>query len=520
MATENHEQDQKLSDAALLAAIVESSDDAIVSKNLDGVVTSWNRAAERIFGYSAEEMIGQSIRRLIPPDRPNEEQEILARIRRGERVDHFQTVRRRKDGALIDVSVTISPVMSAEGRIIGASKVARDITVYKRLVQDLEQYAADQASQSRQKDEFLAMLAHELRNPLAPILNAIQVLRSHGPADAVQQRQFVVLDRQARQMSRLLDDLLDVSRITRGKIELRCEALEVGPLLEQAAETARPLFERKEQHFQLETPEEPLYVFADPTRMQQILSNLLTNAAKYTPPGGVITLSVGQDGREVCFRVKDNGQGIEPDLLPRIFDLFVQDDRPECRDESGLGIGLTMVRRLVQLHGGVVEAHSEGAGRGSEFVVRLPMIGRATGGDTPREPAPGGTSTRARSVLVVDDNRDAADTLADLISLWGHEVRCAYEGAGGLQAAGEYRPDVILLDISMPGMSGYDVARALRRHAHLDRTLLVALTGYGQEEDRRRALEAGFDHHLTKPVDPELLRRFLDQPERAEADRQ
>lgn len=518
---------------AMFTAMVQGADDAIVSKDLNGIVTSWNAAAERIFGYTAAEMVGQSITLLVPPERPDEEPSILRRLARGERVEQFETERVRKDGARIQVSLTISPIRDLSGTIVGASKIARDITERKRLeaqlrenAEQLRRYSAqidaqneeltarnqELAEADRQKNEFLAMLAHELRNPLAPILNAIQVLQVPALSEQVYQRQAKVIDRQAHHMARLLDDLLDVSRITRGKIELRKQKLNFGAAADQAVEALRPLIDQRCHQFLVSIPAEPLPVCADPTRLHQIIGNLLSNAAKYTEPGGRIELAVWREGGEAALQVKDNGVGMAPEFLPRAFDLFTQADRAVSREEPGLGIGLTMVQRLVQLHGGEVSAHSEGVGRGSTFTIRLPLFradeeppSGAAAGDPRAEPAV------VRRVLIVDDNEDAADTLADLVSLWGHEAHAIHDGRAALRTMAEYRPEVLLLDLSMPGMSGFEVAQALRERAEFGAVVLVALTGYGQEEDRRRTHAAGFDYHLTKPVDPEALRRLLEE---------
>jgi PAS domain S-box-containing protein len=496
--------------AARLAAIVDSSDDAIISKDLDGVVTSWNGSAERIFGYTAAEMIGTPIARLVPADRPNEEPAILERIRRGVRVDHYETVRRRKDGSLVDVSVTVSPIRDADDRIVGASKVARDVTGQRLLEAELRCQAADLVTQHEQKDQFLAMLAHELRNPLAPVLNAVEVLHLRSTNDPVIQRQHAIIERQTRQMARLLDDLLDISRITRGRIELRMQTLELGELAAQAVETARPSFEQRAQLLTLALPESPVYLCVDAARMHQILSNLLTNASKYTPFGGRIAVTVERDEAHGHVRVVDNGQGISPEVLSHVFELFVQEDRSISRGASGLGIGLTMVQRLVQLHGGSVAVRSEGPGRGSEFQVSLPLAAVTDQPEQATPETPGSPDASGRRILIVDDNRDAAETLADLAELWGYHVRVVNDGTVALQAAREFNPEIILLDISMPGISGYEVAEAVRRQEQLNSTVLFALTGYGQEEDRRRTREAGFDHHLTKPVDPNALRLLLE----------
>jgi PAS domain S-box-containing protein len=350
---------------SLLAAIVESSDDAIISKSLDGQITSWNASARRIFGYVAEEAIGKPITMIIPPEHHHEEQLILERLRRGERIEHFETVRVAKDGRRIDVSLTISPVHDRRGRVVGASKVARDISERKRMEEKLRE--AD-----RRKDEFIAMLGHELRNPLAPIRNVAALLRRTTAEDSASAELCLMLERQVQQMTRLLDDLLDVNRITRGKIRFQRELLDLATVVRHAVEASGPLIDRHRHRLHVDLPAERLQVCGDAARLVQMLTNLLNNAAKYTPEGGCIELAVTRRGASFEVRVKDNGVGIVPEMLPRIFDLFVQADRSGSDVQDGLGLGLTLVRMIAEHHGGVVEAVSAGPGRGSEFIVGLP----------------------------------------------------------------------------------------------------------------------------------------------------
>ncbi|HZZ93928.1 MAG TPA: PAS domain-containing sensor histidine kinase [Usitatibacter sp.] len=351
---------QRESDRArgMLAAIVESSHDAIVSKNLSGMVTSWNRGAERVFGYTAEEMVGSSILRLIPPELQAEEYGILARIRAGERVEHFDTVRVAKGGRRIDVSITVSPVRDAGGNVVGASKIARDVTEIREA--------------QRRKDEFLAILAHELRNPLAPVRYAIAMLRQEGVSAEQRQRSEAILERQADHMARLLDDLLDVSRIATGKVDLKKARVELRPLVQNAVDAVRVVMDEKRHRLEVRLADVPMWLDADPVRISQILVNLLTNAAKYTDPGGWIQLITAREEDEAVIRVKDNGMGFAPEMKGRLFTLFTQLEPVLNRSAGGLGIGLALVREFVQRHGGTVEAHSEGQGKGSEFTVRLP----------------------------------------------------------------------------------------------------------------------------------------------------
>jgi two-component system CheB/CheR fusion protein len=495
-------------DQALLAAIVTSSDDAIVSKDLDGVITSWNRGAQRLFGYTAEEAVGRPVTMLIPPEHSNEEPEILARIRRGEIIDHYETVRRRKDGTLLDISLTVSPLHDAQGRVIGASKVARDITQRKQADAALKEQAAALADLHRRKDEFLAMLSHELRNPLAPITNALELLRlQRGSGNPTEEHARTVIERQVGQLKHLVDDLLEVSRVTTGNVRLRRDRVDLGGIASRAVETARPLIEQRRHELRVSVPPEPIWLHGDPARLEQVVVNLLTNAAKYTAEGGRIRLAVAQEDGRVALRVRDTGMGIAPELLPRIFDLFTQAERSLERADGGLGIGLSLVKRLVELHGGTVEATSA-VGQGSEFVVRLPL-GSPPPTASASTVAAALSTARSSRVLVVDDNVDAADSLAMMLAMFGHDVRTAHDGEAALEVALGWRPEVVLLDIGLPGLDGFEVARRMRRHPSLRDVVLVALTGYGQDTDRQRSQEAGFDRHLVKPVAPATVQGIV-----------
>jgi signal transduction histidine kinase len=364
------------------------------------------------------------------------------------------------------------------------------------------------ADADRRKDEFLAVLGHELRNPLAPIRNAVLLLRRLGTADPEVRRSTDLIDRQVQAMSRLVDDLLDVSRIRSGKVKLQREPVDLAAAVARGVETARPLIDARGHELKVALPPEPVRLEADPTRLAQVIGNLLTNAAKYTPEGGHIGLSVERHPGDVVLRVRDDGVGIGADFLPHVFDLFTQDDHSPARSGGGLGIGLTLVKTLVELHGGHVAARSDGPDKGSEFVVWLPA---------PDRPAPAERRSEwgvrrlapPRRVLVVDDNVDAAESLATLLRVERHEVYTAHDGPTALATAEAFRPEVVLLDIGLPQMDGYEVARRLRARAGFEKALLVALTGYGQEEDRRRAAEAGFDAYLVKPADPLALHELL-----------
>ncbi len=360
----------------------------------------------------------------------------------------------------------------------------------------------------RRKDEFLAMLAHELRNPLAPIRNSVHILRAKGPPVPELEWARDVIDRQVQHMSRLVDDLLDVSRVSQGKIELRRDRMPLSAAVGSAMEACRPLIEESRHQLSVSMPMEPIHVDADPTRLSQVIANLINNATKYTDPPGRIWVNVDREGDLAVIRVRDNGIGIPPDMLARIFDVFTQVDRSLDRAQGGLGIGLTLARRLVEMHGGTLEAFSEGLGKGSEFTVRLPLLAQARARPQQEpEPVIASAGPRAR-VLVVDDNRDAADTLAVLLRSRGHEVRTAYDGVEGVGAASAFKPDVVLLDVGLPKLHGHDVAREIRRQRGAS-VLLIAITGLGQQEDRRLSKEAGFDHHLTKPASIDTLERLI-----------
>jgi PAS domain S-box-containing protein len=367
-------------------------------------------------------------------------------------------------------------------------------------------------SMDRHKDEFLATLAHELRNPLAPIRNALQVMRMAHNDPAALESSETIIDRQVQQMVHLIDDLLDLSRISRGKIELRKERVDLAEVLKSALETSRPVIDEYGHKLIVNLPAEPIPLDADLVRLAQVFLNLLNNAAKYTDRGGTIWLSAEREGETVLVRVRDNGVGIPATMLPRIFEMFTQVDRSLERAQGGLGIGLTLVRRLVDMHGGTVEAQSAGVGKGSEFIVRLP-VARERAAEKSRDCSKKGSAAArggGHRILVVDDNQDAADSLALLLRMKGHDVRTAYDGLAAIDAAASHKPDVVLLDVGLPRLNGFDVARRLRESEDLRQVLLVALTGWGHEEDRRRSKEAGFDHHMVKPADPAALDRVLD----------
>jgi CheY-like chemotaxis protein/two-component sensor histidine kinase len=361
----------------------------------------------------------------------------------------------------------------------------------------------------RRKDEFLAMLAHELRNPLAPVRTALEIMRLRGTDDPDHERARDTIERQVQQMTRLVDDLLDVSRITRGKIKLQTEPVDLATVVARAVEISRPLIDARKHQLTVTLPPHPVLLDADLTRLAQVVANLLNNAAKYTERGGRIGLTVEKDGEEAVVRVRDTGVGIPAEMLSRVFDLFAQVDHSVDRSQGGLGIGLTLVKNLVEMHGGTVTAHSGGTGRGSEFVVRLPALAEVRSRESTQDVNGRPAAFHARRILIVDDNSDAVDMLATLLRMTGHEVYTALDGSAAIEAARKCRPDVVLLDIGLPTMSGYEVCRRLRQEHFANGPLIVALTGYGQDEDRRRTREAGFDRHLVKPVNLNTLEELL-----------
>ncbi|MFL5303679.1 MAG: PAS domain S-box protein [Polyangia bacterium] len=655
-AQRRDEQDKanQLLTARRLASIVECSDDAIIAKSLEGIIQTWNAGAEQVFGYTAAEAVGRHVSLVIPPERLPEEAHIIATLKAGRGISHLETERVRKDGRRILVSLTVSPIRDQAGRIVGASKIVRDVTRQrqtderervllaqaaaasakfqaffdqgalfagiaeldgrlleanrlswegcgytreqvagklfwegpwwapspdlvqqirtacrqaadgatfrgevpyfvadgtqrvvdltvlpikdesgrvlflaptgiditerkraeaerKRLADDLRAVAADLSEANRRKTEFLAMLAHELRNPLAPISNAVRALRMGHGEEKVARAVLGMLERQVAQLGRLVDDLLDLSRVTRGEIALRKQPMELVPIIEQAVEATRARYGSLNQELTVKVPIHPLYLNGDPVRLTQVVGNLLNNACKFTDPGGHIALTVTHDDGQAIIRVRDDGIGISAPQLSHVFDMFTQLDSSLERTRDGLGIGLTLVKALAALHDGTVHARSDGPGRGSEFEVRLPVLTESPAALEPPPPAPL-PAIGAHRILIVDDNVDGADSLAMLLQEIGHETHKAHDGVEALDVAERVRPDAVLLDIGLPKLNGYEVCRRMRERAWGSKLLIVALTGWGQEEDRQRSLAAGFDTHLVKPVDHELLIRLLASP--------
>jgi PAS domain S-box-containing protein len=653
-----------------LAAIVQSSEDAIIGKDLHGTITSWNRGAEALYGYTAEEIVGKPVSVLIPPDHQDDFPTIMERLRRGERIEQYETVRLCKDGRRVNVALTVSPIRTPDGKIQGASKIARDITPRKRAEEALrrqserlrllweaaavlltaddpdgmlrrllgkigphlgvdayfnhvvtengdalrlsscegvsaesaqhlarlelgegvggavalqrrpavvthiqqsddantqglkalgfracvchpllagdrllgtlsfasrvkEQFDDEEVAfietichyltvaserlrlldelkeSSVRKDEFLAMLAHELRNPLAPIRTAVQVLHVKGSSLPDARWSRAVIDRQVQHLTRLVDDLLDISRITRNKLVLRRSPIELADVIAGAVESTRPLLEQCGHELTVSLPPEPVCVDGDGVRLTQVFQNLLNNAAKYTERGGRVSLTAERQDDAVVVRVKDTGVGIPPDTLPRLFEMFYQADRSLERAQSGLGVGLALVRRLVEAHGGRVEARSDGVGKGSEFIVRLPVFNYPAAVPVPEMDTQERNVITGLRILVADDNRDSADVFAMFLEMMGNEVEKAYDGLAAVEAAERFRPDAVLLDIGMPRLNGEEACRRIRSSPWGTDALLIAVTGWDNEENRRRIVAAGFDAHLVKPVDPSTVADLL-----------
>jgi len=477
-------------------------DHAIFFVDPEGRVVSWNKGAENIYGYPASDAIGSHLSLFFPPedvarDVPGH---AVALARAAGRHEH-EGWRVRKDGTRFWADAHMTALYDNDGQLRGFAKITRDLTARRRLevLQENEQ----------QMNEFLAMLGHELRNPLAAIVNALGLMR--GPGSGRDPKALTaVIDRQATHLSRLVDDLLDVSRITRGLIALRTEILDLNQVVSGAVDSCRPHLESRKHDLVMEMSSSEVPVDADPTRLAQIVVNLVSNAIKYTPEGGRITVSVAREPSTGVVRIRDTGVGIAPELRSRVFDLFIQGHRSLDRAEGGLGIGLTIVKRLVELHGGTVSVDSAGLGQGSEFTVCLPLATRMAATKTAPVIRARPPQRPRKDLIVVDDNRDAANTLAALLETMGHRVRTAYCGSDAISLAVEQPPDAVFLDIGLPGLNGYDVARTLRAEPDLASTRLIAFTGYGHDEDRRRIHEAGFDHHLIKPVGAAELARVVD----------
>jgi two-component system CheB/CheR fusion protein len=487
---------------AYLSAIVESTGEAVVGKNLNGTILSWNRGAEDLYGYGADEVVGRNGRMLYDSD--EEFAEVLLQIRSGRNLTQ-EVRRRRRDGRVIDILHTVSPIRDPGGQIVGASGIAHDITVRKRAEQEI-------ATAVRNRDRFLAMLSHELRNPLGAILNAARVLDRDDSEESERQEASRIVRRQAEQMGLLMDDLLDVARVTQNKIELRCESCRIADIISEAVQILSPDAAARQQQLEVDGLDSSLYVYGDPARLQQVVINLLKNAVKYSPIGENIWIGLGRDDGKATIRVRDTGVGIASDILPRVFDMFVQSKETLDRSDGGMGLGLTLVKTIVELHGGSVSVASDGPGQGSEFTVRLPLI-------APNEELSSKTGDlsvpsirsegRELHIVVVEDNDDSRSMLKSLLCLEGHRVETAADGLQGLELIQRVQPDVALVDIGLPGLNGFQLASRLRSDGLPSQVFLIALTGYGLPSDRQQVLSAGFDAHLVKPLRLQELSQLL-----------
>ncbi len=486
--------------------------DAVIATDTQGRVAFLNGVAESLTGWKNDDAAGVPLEQVFrianESTRESVENPATRAMREGVIVGLANhTVLFAKDGTEVPIDDSAASIQDEQGKVAGVVLIFRDVTERRRADNQLRKLAADLSESDRRKNEFLATLAHELRNPLAPIRNSLQIMRLTGGDREAAQSASEMMERQVGQMVRLVDDLVDVSRISRGKVELRKEPVELASAVNQAVEAAGPLCESMNHELSVTLAQQSMYVNADPTRLAQVIGNLLSNACKFTPRGGRISLTVEREGKQAVIRVQDNGIGIAAHDLPRIFDMFTQVDTSLERSISGLGIGLALVKNIMEMHDGTVEAHSAGVGHGSEFVVRLPVMVETPEPSLP-EPAVSEPTTALR-ILVVDDNRDSATSLAMLLKMTGNNTQIAYDGAEAVEAAETFRPDVVLLDIGLPKLNGFEAARKIREQLWGENTVLVALTGWGQEEDLRKSKDAGFDSHMVKPVDYAALMKLL-----------
>ena len=507
-----------------LAAIVLNAEDAIVSKDLNSIVTSWNPAAARIFGYTADEMIGQSIMRIIPPELADEEHEIVSQIRRGERIDHFETTRRRKDGAVIDVSLTISPIRDGGGAIIGASNITRDITEKKilerRTAEALEETrkARRQAEvASRMKDEFLATISHELRTPLTAIMGWVRMLRSGLLSQDRVEQALEVIDRNVRSQAQLIEDLLDISRITMGKLRLDVRPVQPATVINAAVDALRFAAEARNIRIQTVLDSHAGPVAGDFERLQQVVWNLLSNAIKFTPKNGRVQMVLERVNSHIEIRISDNGRGIKPDFLPFIFERFSQAETGTTRLQGGLGMGLAISKAIVELHGGNITAFSEGEGKGSTFTVSIPVLPvnkQPTSIERVHPRAWTEISVECPpeisglKVLVVDDDADTCELIRFVLEQCGGVVTTVADAESAMEAFHATRPAIMISDIGLPEVDGYELLRRIREDERQTgrKTPAVALTAFARIEDRVKALAAGYQMHVAKPVEPgELL---------------
>ncbi|MEO8186462.1 MAG: ATP-binding protein [Burkholderiaceae bacterium] len=496
-----------------LRVTLSSIGDGVISTDAEGRISFMNRVAESLTGWQESDALDRPLEdvfRVIDEQSRASVENPAMRALRAEKVVELTNpaLLIAKDGTERPLEDSAAPIRAANGTITGAVLVFRDVTDRKKADDELRtselrlrQLASDLSVADRRKNEFLAMLAHELRNPLAPIRNALSVIRlTSGKGSAVDEAS-AMMERQVAQLSRLVDDLLDINRITRGKVELRRERVDLASVVHHAVEACRPLSDSMRHEFSVVLPPGPIHVNGDPMRLSQVVGNLLNNACKYTQKEGCISLTVERDATSVAIRVRDNGIGIAADQLPVIFEMFTQLDTSPESSQSGLGIGLTLVKELVEMHGGEVEAHSSGVGHGSEFTIRLPLSTQLSSESAPELPAPEPLAANGRRILIADDTRDSATSLAMLMELASNETRTVFDGLEAVQAAALFRPDVVFLDIGMPKLDGYEAARRIREQPWGKNMFLVALTGWGQDEDRQKSKDAGFDAHLVKPID-------------------
>ncbi|HTK76001.1 MAG TPA: ATP-binding protein [Gemmataceae bacterium] len=477
---------------------------AAATLTADGLIICCNRRFADLLGRPVASLQGKPIGDFVARESRAALATLLQDGSTGEAQDAVTLL--RDDGTPVSLYLGVSPLR--EGAL-GQCLMVTDMTEHRHY-EDLRLAQQALRDADRRKDEFVATLAHELRNPLAPIRNAVQLLISKGQQDPDLDWARAVIDRQVQIMARLLDDLLDVSRISRNELELRKSSVDLAAVVESAVETSRPVVEAGRHQLVVALPRGPIRLTADPVRLAQVFANLLTNAAKYTPEGGHIRLAAERQGDDVIVSVQDSGIGLAADVLPHVFEIFSQAKSGRGQRQGGLGIGLSLVKWLVELHGGHVEARSAGPGQGSEFVVRLPVATENLVADAPPKDHAARPPVRKRRILIADDNRDSADSMAMLLQTYGHEVATAYNGEQAVELATSLRPDVALLDIGMPQLDGYETGRRIREHPCCRNVFLIAMTGWGQEEDRRRTDEAGFDHHVVKPVEATELIKLLE----------
>jgi PAS domain S-box-containing protein len=508
-----HLQDQALrqSEERFRLLVAGVKDYAIFTLDPNGHVTSWNQGAERIKGYAAKEIIGKHFSVFYTPEdiQAGIPQQALATALREDRWER-EGPRVRKDGTTFIANVVITAMRDENGTLRGFSKVTKDVTERRSFEIQLHERAQALAEANERKDEFLAMLSHELRNPLTPILTSAEILRLRADSPADVHRARDIIERQTRHLTRLVDDLLDVSRMTRGTVELRMTRVELHQLVQEVLDATRPFIEKRQQHLTVSLPELPIWLNGDHTRLVQVLTNLIHNSTKFSDPGGKICFSASVEANELVLQVRDQGIGIDAHLLPHVFDLFTQGARPGQSPSAGLGVGLALVRKLVEMHGGTVRAYSEGRGKGSEFTVRLPLapVEAATQDDSGAGDV---LAQAANYVLIVDDNVDAATSFAMLLGLAGHSVRVVHSGRDALNAALTERFSTILLDIGLPDIDGYEVAKKLRAMPALQRTRIIAVSGFTSDADMSREAGDDFDVRLVKPVDLATLEAALDR---------